>query len=307
MSAKAYTIGELSGLSGVPVRRIRFYSDRGLLPPKARTASGYRVYSETDLARLGLIRALRDAGVSLEIIRRTLSRRLTLTEVLRMRLGTLEAEIASRRRIAAVLRATLRTPEPTESDLRRFWTMTALSKAQLRAMIEGFVDQVADGLPMDDAWKTQVIDASTPELPDEPTPEQIDAWNEIVKMITDETSIAELRAEMASMWNDNIDPSAYAAASNEILAKARAAIEKGDQPISPTGTTIAREWLAIVAKAMKRDPDATFIAWARQHHARSSRYQELLAVLRGEDGKKSSGREWLWIHEAMKPLLKSAA
>ena len=116
MSAKAYTIGELSGLSGVPVRRIRFYSDRGLLPPQARTASGYRVYSETDLARLGLIRALRDAGVSLETIRKTLSRRLTLTEVLRMRLGTLEAEIASRRRITAVLRATLRAPEPTNPN-----------------------------------------------------------------------------------------------------------------------------------------------------------------------------------------------
>lgn len=307
MSAKAYTIGELSGLSGVPVRRIRFYSDRGLLPPQARTASGYRVYSETDLARLGLIRALRDAGVSLETIRKTLSRRLTLTEVLRMRLGTLEAEIASRRRITAVLRATLRAPEPTESELRRLWTMTVLSKAQVREMLEGFVDKVADGHPMDEAWKTQVIDASTPELPDEPTPEQIDAWNEIVEMITDETSIAELRAEMASMWNDKIDPSAYTAASSEILAKARAAIEKGDQPISPTGTAIAREWLAIVAKAMKRDPDETFVAWARQHHARSSRYRELLAILRGEDGKKSSGGEWLWIHEAMKLLLKSAA
>jgi DNA-binding transcriptional MerR regulator len=48
MNGTAYTIGELSGLSGVPVRRIRFYSDKGLLPPKARTATGYRVYSETD-------------------------------------------------------------------------------------------------------------------------------------------------------------------------------------------------------------------------------------------------------------------
>jgi DNA-binding transcriptional MerR regulator len=307
MSAKAYTIGELSGLSGVPVRRIRFYSDRGLLPPKARTARGYRVYSETDLARLGLIRALRDAGVSLETIRKTLSRRLTLTEVLRMRLGTLEAEIASRRRIAAVLRATLRAPEPTESELRRLWTMTTLSKVQLRAMIEGLFDRVADGAHMDDAWKAQVLDASTPELPDEPTPEQIDAWNDIVKMITDETYIAELRAEMASMWNDEFDPSAYAEAWNDILAKARAAIAKGEPPASKRGIAIAREWLGKIASAMKRDPDETFIEWARRHHARSSRYQELLAILRGGSEKESSGREWLWINEAMKPLLKSAA
>jgi hypothetical protein len=185
--------------------------------------------------------------------------------------------------------------------------MTTLSKGRLRAMIEGLFDRVADGAHMDDAWKAQVLDASTPELPDEPTPEQIDAWNEIVKMITDETYIAELRAEMASMWNDEFDPSAYAEASNDILAKARAAIEKGEQPASTTGIAVAREWLGKIAKAMKRDPDKTFIEWARRHHARSSRYQELLAILRGDDGTGSSGREWLWINEAMNPLLQSAA
>jgi hypothetical protein len=224
-----------------------------------------------------------------------------------MRLRTLDAEIASRRRIAAVLRATLRAPEPTESDLRRPWTMTTLSKAQLRAMLEGLFDKVADGTHMDDAWKAQVIEASTPELPDDPTPEQIDAWSEIVKMITDENSITELRAEMASVWNDAFDPAAYAQASDEILAKARAAIENGEQPASSSGTAIAKEWLGKIAKAMKCDPDKTFIAWARRHRARSSRYQELLAILRGDDGKGSSGREWLWINEAMKPLLQSAA
>ena len=117
MNGKTYTIGELSGLSGVSVRRIRFYSDKGLLRPAARTASGYRIYSQADLARLDLIRALRDAGVSLEAIRKILSCRLTLTDVLRMRPGTLEAEIASRRRIAAVLRATLRASEPTDPIL----------------------------------------------------------------------------------------------------------------------------------------------------------------------------------------------
>jgi hypothetical protein len=173
--------------------------------------------------------------------------------------------------------------------------MTTLSKAQLREMAERFVGEVAGGAHVDDAWKEQMIDASTPELPDEPTPEQIDAWNEIIKMITDETVITEMRAEMASMWNDEIGHSAYAEASDQILAKARQAIEKGEQPTSTIGITIAREWLRKIAKVMKRDPDETFIEWARKHHARSSRYRELLAILRGDTGKGSSGREWLWI------------
>ena len=60
MTDNNYTIGEISELSGVSLRRTRFYSDEGLLPPMSRTSKGYRVYSESDLAPLGLIRALRD-------------------------------------------------------------------------------------------------------------------------------------------------------------------------------------------------------------------------------------------------------
>lgn len=143
--------------------------------------------------------------------------------------------------------------------------MTTLSKAQLRDMLENLVAKVSDGAHADDAWKAQWIKAGTPELPDEPMPEQIDAGNEIVKMITDEANIAGMRAEMALMWNDGIDASAYAEASNEIFAKAREAIVKGEQPTSPAGRAIAREWLGKVAEFMKRDPDSTFIEWARNH------------------------------------------
>ncbi|MEO5758364.1 MAG: MerR family transcriptional regulator, partial [Mesorhizobium sp.] len=124
MSDQIHTIGELSRLSGVSVRRLRFYSDRGLLPPTARAVSGYRMYSEADLARLGLILVLREAGVSLMEIKKILTRDLPLGDVLKLRLQTLEAEIVSRRRIAAALRAALRTPDPTPQDLRRLWTVT---------------------------------------------------------------------------------------------------------------------------------------------------------------------------------------
>jgi DNA-binding transcriptional MerR regulator len=304
MNGKTYSIGELAALSGISVRRIRFYSDKGLLPPAARTSAAYRVYSETDLARLDLIRALREAGVSLETIRKVLSRRLTLTEVLRMRLRTLEAEIAWQRRITAVLRATLRTPEPTESDLGRLWAITTFSKSKLRESLEGLFDKVGNGAHANEAWKARLIEAM-PELPDEPTPEQIDAWNEILKMITDETEIAEMRAGMAAL-NDGFDPSSYATASDTMLAEVRAAIAKGEEPLSMAGLAIAREWFGKIAKAMNRVPDEAFMEWARKHYARSSRYHQLLIVVRGDEGKGSSGREWLWIHEAIKPLLASA-
>lgn len=55
MGTKVYTIGELARLSGQSVRRIRYYSDKGLLPPSDRSAGNYRIYSEADVARLDLI------------------------------------------------------------------------------------------------------------------------------------------------------------------------------------------------------------------------------------------------------------
>lgn len=307
MTGHTYTIGKISQLSGVSVRRIRFYSDKGLLPPMARTSNGYRVYSEADLARLDLIRALRDAGVSLKAIRKILSRHLTLTEVLQMRLGTLEAEIASRRRIAAVLRATLRASEPAESDLRRLWAMTTLSQTQLRTMIESFIDKVVDGFHADDAWKAQMIETSTPELPEEPTPEQIDAWNEIINMFSEKPFIEAMRSEMALVWNGEFDRAAYSAMSEKVLTKAREAMANGDLPTSATATVIAREWLTGLARVMRHDPDSAFIDWARMHRERARRYQELVATLRGDETARSASGEWLWIHEAMTPLLKSAA
>lgn len=311
MAEKLYTIGELARLSGVSVRRIRFYSDEGLLPPRTRTFSGYRVYSDADVAQLDLIRALREAGIGLDVIKSILARRLSLKAVLEMRLETLEAEIASQRRVAAVLRATLRIPDPSERDLRRLWTMTSMSKAEFRARVERFVDKVAEGTPMDDAWRQRMIELNTPDLPEEPTPEQIDAWNEIMSILSDEAYIDAMRADMARVWTDGFDAAAYAAASEEIFAKVRVAMDAGAEPTSQTGRALAQEWLERSARCMRREPDEAFLAWHlgqyRKYHARSVRYHELQAILRGGDTATTSGAEWRWLTDAMTQLVAQPA
>jgi DNA-binding transcriptional MerR regulator len=303
MSDRTYTIGEIARLSGLSVRRIRFYSDEGLLPPTARTESGYRVYSDEDLARLDLIGALRAAGVSLDAIGKILKRKLYLSDVLRLRLQALEAEIAAKQRIAAVLQTTLKIPDPTEADLRRLWTMTAYSQSQLRDAVERMYEQITSGVEMDPAWKRRMIEQTMPELPADPTPEQIDAWNEIMAMVTDKVYIAEMRSSFEQMWNPEFDPQAYEQASSATMGRVRDAIDQGQDPTSEAGRRLAQEWLESSARAMRREPDAAFLQWHldqyRKHQARTIRYYELLASLRGESGPLTRGEEYHWIIAAM--------
>ena len=302
MTDQRYTIGELSGLSGVPVRRIRFYSDKGLLPPASRTMANYRVYSDADAARLALIQALRAMGASLAAIRGILARKTSLAELLALRLSALEAEIAGKLRIAATLRAALRHPEPTPDDIRRLWTMTSLSNADMRSLTERFFEEVT-GDRISPEWKREALAAGTPELPEDPTPEQIDAFAELRAMLTDPALIASAKADSTTMWTADFDPAAYHAAAERIFAAIRLAMAKGETPDSQSGLAIARDWLDASAKAMKRAPDASFRDWHldqyRRHHDRSLRYQQLLAILRGED---APGREWWWINEALAAL-----
>lgn len=65
-------ISELAELTGVSARALRHYEDRGLLVP-ARTSSGYRDYSESDVVRVAQIRTMIAAGLGTSIIQRYLA------------------------------------------------------------------------------------------------------------------------------------------------------------------------------------------------------------------------------------------
>lgn len=63
--APSLRIGEMARRTGLPVKTIRYYCDEGLLQPKARSAAGYRLFDQENLAELSIIRALRAMDVSI--------------------------------------------------------------------------------------------------------------------------------------------------------------------------------------------------------------------------------------------------
>ena len=61
----AMQIKELSQMTGVPAKTIRFYEETGVLPSSKRLPSGYRVYDERDADRLKLAAGMRRLDFSL--------------------------------------------------------------------------------------------------------------------------------------------------------------------------------------------------------------------------------------------------
>ncbi|MBW0114545.1 MerR family transcriptional regulator [Pseudonocardia abyssalis] len=62
-------IGEVSDRVGLSLRTIRHWGEIGLVVPSDRSPGGFRFYSEADVAKLELVKALRPLELSLDQIR----------------------------------------------------------------------------------------------------------------------------------------------------------------------------------------------------------------------------------------------
>jgi len=292
---RTLTIGELSRRTAVPVKTLRYYSDEGLLPPTGRTQAGYRVYAEDSVARLELIRALRDAGLGIERIREVVSRKLSLAEALRQTLVTVEAHLRSLKHVASALRAALRS-EPTEHDIRRLCAVTKLSNEERRKVIEEFYEEVARGTTMDEGWKRRMIEASVPALPDEPTPEQLDAWIELSEIVQDAGFRETMRASVRFTWTPGFDHVGYTKAAERMAAE-----REGLAPESAEAKGVVERCFAGFAAAMGRAPDETFRRELRRQYdemdPRATRYWELVARTKGQAPRPPSP-EWEWFRAA---------
>ena len=106
--ATGLTVGEVSRLAGVTVRTLHHYDRIGLLRPGGRTAAGYRVYDDDDLARLQQVLAYRELGFGLDGIAALLDDP-TGDPMLRLRRQheLVLARLARLREVAAVLERTM--------------------------------------------------------------------------------------------------------------------------------------------------------------------------------------------------------
>ena len=111
------TIGEVSRITGVPVKTIRYYADIGLLPPAEVSESRYRLYAAEEIWHLGLIRTLRYLDFSIEEIRKIISGRLSISDAIALQLDALEVQVRHFERIRTILRQAEKSTEDREHSL----------------------------------------------------------------------------------------------------------------------------------------------------------------------------------------------
>ena len=66
-------IGKAAKLSGLTVKTVRYYSDIGIIKPLIDSSTGYRSFSETDLAKLQFLAKARKFDFSLDECRELLA------------------------------------------------------------------------------------------------------------------------------------------------------------------------------------------------------------------------------------------
>ncbi|GHE66997.1 MerR family transcriptional regulator [Streptomyces anthocyanicus] len=72
MTDRQMQIGEVAERTGLSLRTIRHYEEVGLAVPSARSRGGFRLYTETDVERLMVIRRMKPLDFSLEETRELL-------------------------------------------------------------------------------------------------------------------------------------------------------------------------------------------------------------------------------------------
>ncbi len=187
-----FTIGRLSRRTGLAVRTIRYWSDIGAVPPAGRSGSGHRLYDTACVARLELVATLRELGVGLADVRRVLEHKTTVAEVAAVHVEALDAQLAALRLRRAVL-ATMAKRQPGIEEMTLMNKLAKLSAQERQQIIGDFVDEVFRGLDPDPRLAAHMRGA-TPELPDDPTPEQVDAWIELAGLVQDPSFRRRIRA-----------------------------------------------------------------------------------------------------------------
>lgn len=308
-----HSIGELSRRTGLTVKTIRYYSDQGIVPPTDRSPAGYRLYGRDALARLDLARTLRDLGLDLVTVRRVLDREASIPDVAEAHADALDVQIQTLRLRRAVLRAVARgCPTTMEMDLMH--RLATLSRTQQRRLVTDFVDDAFKSLDANPEF-VALMRSALPELPDDPTPEQIGAWVELAELCQDAdfgTAVRRMAEEQAQEPSQRDIGGLHDGLDRAMRERIDEAVSAGVLPASAKNASLADSLGGLYGHAFTCAGDGDLRRWllARLQMTvdpRAKRYWQLLATINGWPASPTLAPVYTWFTTVFRGASAAAA
>ena len=176
--------------------------------------------------------------------------------------------------------------------------LARLSAAERRQIIDDFTAEVFAGLDPSPARSARW--AAGPDLPDDPSPEQVEAWIELAGLASDpdfRQRIRKVVTEVGIAIQDGrwlIDDRQ----AQQAQEAAGEALRRGVRPDSPEGAQVLE---AILAGTAGNEQRGTLLAQLEAGtDPRIERYWQLTAVITGREPFTSSAPAWEWLAAALR-------
>lgn len=192
----SWSINEVSRMSGVSSRALRYYQEIGLLEPESTELSGRRLYGQLELLKLQEILVLRELDLPLESIRELLDGEADRESALRRHIESLNEEKDRIERLILTVQRTIEkgttmTPEeifegirndPFEPEARRMWGDEAIeeSKDRLASLTPEKIERLRSGF---DRVHSRIAELHASRVPIE-DPRVLDAIREHFEIVS---------------------------------------------------------------------------------------------------------------------------
>ncbi|KDN22352.1 MerR family transcriptional regulator [Amycolatopsis rifamycinica] len=305
------TIGALAARTGLSVKRIRFYSDKGIVPATSQSPAGYRRYDVDAMARLELVRTLRELDVDLATVRRVLAGETSLAEVAAAHAAALDVQIRALRLRRAVLTAVAnRKSSPQEMDLMH--RLVNLSDAERRRYIHDFVDDTFGGVDANPAM-VDLLRSSMPDFPEDAGPEQVEAWVELVELVQDtgfRAAVRRMAEYQAAQRAEGDTTGLHHDLTETVLDEVGRAVTAGIAPDSEQAGGIVATLTARYAETFGKADDDQLKSWLLERlevadDPRVTRYWRLVAAIDGRPALPDPGPVFTWFGRALRTHLDS--
>jgi len=289
------TIGQLARRTGLAARTLRFWSNEGAVPPAGRSASGYRLYDAACVARVELVRTLRELGLGLDDVRRVLDGGATVAEVADAHVAALDAQIRSLKVSRAVL-STVSKRGSTAEETALMNRLARLSATERMQIIDDFKADVFGGLDIEPGQRDQ-IRALRIELPDDPTPEQVDAWIELAELVKDPDFRARMRAFLelnTPAPGQSKPPAARIWWARQVVNTVAEARKGGINPADPAAVDLVADMFG------NADLAAVLAGLEAGIEAGAEHYRGLVSRVRGQRSAPDATEELRWLATALR-------